>query len=218
MNIKKIIYKKWFNITYKISSWLKYKSPIYINLNVYRFLKESFKVKKIFYKPVLKKYKLNVENSINSDYFFIETECNNKWFYLNFHECYWKWKYDEVRFESVPWICLIWKNKVKYIWGLEAPLYRDSQPNELEVCQCHTRDNLVYWESILSYLYMYKKDIIKTYKNNIWGRSYYFTDLNGQEKKLKVRETIIHALKPKYADKILEYEYNEYMKKRELKN
>ena len=74
---------------------------------------------------------------------------------------------------------------------------------------------MLYWEGILSYLYMYKRDIIKTYENNIWGRSFYFTDLNGEEQKLRVRETIITALKPKYADKILTYEYNKYIKKKE---
>ena len=211
---KKFFNKYYFKIKFKISNWFDYKSPIYINLNFWKFIKEYWKVRKVFHKPILKKYKIQVdENVLGSDYFYIENECYNKWFYLNFHECYWKWKYDEIRYEGVPWICLIWKNKVKYILGLEAPLYRDDV--RTDDFQCYHRDNLLYWEGILSYLYMYKRDIIKTYENNIWGRSFYFTDLNGEEQKLRVRETIITALKPKYADKILTYEYNKYIKKKE---
>ena len=211
--IKKALYKKYFHIKYKVSSYFYYSCPIYINFNVYKFIKEYWKVRKIFHKPILKKYKMQVyDNELGSDYLYIENECYNKLFYLKFHPCEWKWKYHEVRFENVPWICLIWKNKVKYIYGLEAPLYRDT--NLTNGKNCYQRDNLTYWEAILSYLYMYDKDLIKTYKNNIWGQSHYFTDMDGKEKKIRIRETIISALKPKYADKILKYELEEYLKKK----
>ena len=212
-NFKKRFWKAYFHIKWKIGSWFYYKCPIYINFNIFKPIAIYWKARKVFNKPIIIKHKLNVnENNLGSDYWLLETECNNKWFYLNFHECGWKWKYREVRFESVPWICLIWRNKVKYIWGFEAPLYHESN---IYNCYYHSRDNMLYWEGILSYLYEHNKDIIKTYLNNIWGSTYYLNELDdsGKHKSIRKRFTLIHALKPKYANQIIKYELDEYHKK-----
>ena len=132
------------------------------------------------------------ENNLGSDYLFIETSCHNKWLYFAVHPCDYKLKYGEIRFESVPHICLIWKNKIKYVWGLEAPLYEEIYKTDYNYI---SKNNLLYWEGIYTYLWEYNKDIVKTYKNNIW---------NGlKENGTNIPYTLLQCLKPKYADIII---------------
>ena len=120
------IHKFWIhNIKWPIINWWIYKSPIYIGtLNIFKLYKDWWKARKVFHRPILKIYKMNVnENILGSDYFYIETDTNNKWFYFNVEQCGFKLKWGDIRFENVPYMCLIWRNKTKWIIGLEAPLY-----------------------------------------------------------------------------------------------
>lgn len=111
-------------------------------------------------------------------------------------------KYSEVRFLNVPYICLIWRNRTKIIIGLEAPLYSYNESNNT-----YYRNNLLYWEGILSYNYMYKKDIIKTFKNNIWYNFFFLNEIDddGKNKIKKIYTTLLPALTNTGAEKIMEY-------------
>ena len=198
--IKNLYYK------YKFKLWdfFYYKSPVYIEFNIFRLYKDWFKVRKVFHKPILKRYKMNVdENTLGSDYFYLETSCYNKWLYFAVHSCDYKLKYGEIRFESVPHICLIWKNKIKYVWGLEAPLYEEIYKTDYNYI---SKNNLLYWEGILTYLWEYNKDIVKTYHNNIWTKSLTLNEIDKETNKHKtyiIYYTLLHCLKPKYADIII---------------
>ena len=205
----KTINKKLKYIKFKICWWFHENSPIYIYFDKSLF-KDFWKIRKVFYKPYIKKYKLKVEeNNLGSDYFYIETSCNNKWFYLSFNGIGYKTKYGEFRYENVPYICLIWKNKIKYIWGFECPLYEDSTSELIST------DNMLYYEGILTYLYEFNRDIIKTYFNNIWTRTYILKDVDedGKNKRIEIKYTLLHCLKPKYANKIMHYSKEKYFNK-----
>ena len=198
MKLKKLLN----NIRYQIFSFFFYKSPIYLNLNIFKIYRYYWTARKYFQKPILRFYKMNIEDSLGSDYFFLETECWNKWLYINCHHCEWKSKYTEIRFESVPHICIILFNKYKYVIGLEAPLYTDTGGK-------WRPDNDLYWEAILGYCLEFKKDLVKTYNNNIWGRHYYdiYTS-KGEEvrKKVNIYSTIFPALTKKGKDLIVEWQ------------
>ena len=183
ISIKKI-YKK---VKWRIWDWFNYKSPIFISINPFKVWKHWWKVRKVFRRPIITKHKLGVEGYLGSDYFLMKTQCNNKWFHLSFNELNYKLKYGEPRFETVPYICLIWRNKVKYIWGFECPtvtLHNDF----------YSRENLIYWESILWYLK--SKDLIKTYKNNLWQKSIDDT---------KIYDSNINMLKKKSQEEVMMY-------------
>lgn len=210
MNIFKKIKNSYYHYKFKLEDFFYRKSYIYIEFNIFKIFRYWWKVRKIFYKPILKKYKLNINDGLGSDYLYLEYECNNKWLYFAVHPCEFKLKYNEVRFESVPYICLIWKNKIKYIWGLEAPLYEDNYFNGNHYI---SRNNLLYWEGILTYLIEFNKDIIKTYKNNVWIKTLFLSDIDketNKSKKYEINYTLINVLKPKYASKIIKYINEQY--------
>ena len=186
MKIKRLYYK----IKFKIWNWFYYDSPIYIGLNPFEVIKHWWKVRKVFKRPIITKHKLGVQDYLGSDYFLMKTQCNNKWFHLSFNGLGYKLKYDEPRFETVPYICLIWRNKVKYIWGFECPIV--TLHNDY-----YSRENLIYWESILWYIK--SKDLIKTYENNLWQKSIDDT---------KIFDSNINMLKKKSQLKVLEYVRN----------
>lgn len=169
---------KFRNIIYKISSWFKYESPIYIEFNIFRLWRYYWKARKYFKSPDIVFHKLNINDSLGSDYFCLPVETHNKIFHMSIEACDWKSKFGEIRFEAVPYICIIISNKIKYVIGLEAPLWKFRQEK-------WTRDNLLYWEAVLGYSLRYKKDLVRTYKNNIWS------DLNGNQ------STIFEALTSK---------------------
>lgn len=205
MNIKKMVKRIWYhNIYWPISNFFTYKSPIYIKtFNIFRIYSNWWKARKVFYKPLLKVYKMNVdENNLGSDYFFIETQTNNKWLYVNVERCIYKLKWGEIRFENVPYICIIWRNRTKWIIGLEAPLYEYSSYSNT-----YWRNNMLYWESILTYNWTYNKDILKTFNNNIWSNILILKDVdeNGNNKKHYNYDTIISCLKPKAAEKVIQH-------------
>jgi len=210
INIKKITQRIWYRkIYWPLSNFFTYRSPVYINtLNIFRFYLDWWKARKVFYKPIMKVYKMNVdENVLGNDYFYIETSTHNKLFYLNVERCGYKLKYGEIRFENVPYVCIIWRNKIKWIIGLEAPLYEYNSYSNT-----YWRNNDLYWEALLTYLYQYNKDIIRTFKNNIWESMHILKDVdeNGKNKKHYDYDTIISCLKPKEAEKIIQYYKNKY--------
>ena len=185
---------------YKIWSYFWYRSPIYISLNPFRIFDYWWQCRDIFIKPVIVKHKLDRGDSLYSDYFYLNTDVHNKWLHIKFQPCDWKSKYDEVRFESVPYILVVIKNKA-WVWGFEAPLYEQSSNNNW------IRNNMLYWEGILSYLIEHNKDLIKTYKNNIWTRHYNVQNLSdGSHHPLAIQDTIFHALTEKGKRIILEYQ------------
>lgn len=205
----------WYHYIYwPIYNFFVYRSPIYIgNLNIFKIYKDWWKAHKSFRMPYLKVYKMNVdENMLGSDYFYIETSTYNKWLYFNIESCGYKLKYGKIRFENVPYICLIWRNKTKWIIGLEAPLYDYSNYSDT-----YSRNNMLYWEAILTYNYEYDKDIIKTFENNIWGRTYILKDVDdiGNNKKIKEYNTIISCLNNNVAEKIINHYLIKYTKNKE---
>jgi len=210
IDIKKLIQKIWYrDIYWPVSNFFTYRSPIYINtFNIFRIYSDWWKARKVFYKPLLKIYKMKVdENNLGSDYFYIETETHNKWFYLNIERCGYKYKWREIRFENVPYICFIWRNKIKWIIGLEAPLY-----SYINYSNTYCRNNDLYWEALLTYLYEYNKDIVRTFRNNIWSSRLILKDVdeNGVNKMHTDYDTIISCLKPKFAEKIIQYYKKKY--------
>ena len=92
-----------------------YHSNIYIEFNIFKLWRYWWTARKYFLAPIIVKYKLEVNQGLGSDYFYMKTDNYNKWFHLSFHSCDWKSKFEEVRFEGVPYACLILFNKVKYI-------------------------------------------------------------------------------------------------------
>lgn len=187
MNIK---YLKKLKATfqYKIWSYFWYKSPIYINLNFTKIFYYWWKSRRDFLKPVIVKHKLKRGDSLGTDYFYLNTDVHNKLLHIDFRHCEWKTKYNDFRFESVPYIIVVLRNKV-WVWGLEAPLW--------EQCSNHSwkRNNDLYWEGILDYRYKFHKNIIRTYQNNIWVRHYNVQDLRyGNNKELELQDTLFQAL------------------------
>lgn len=209
-NIKKIFQKIWYRkIYWPIINFFIYKSPIYINtFNIFKFYSDWWQARKVFYKPIMKVYKMNVdENILGSDYFYMETSTHNKWLYINIERCGYKLKWREIRFENVPYVCIIWRNKTKWIIGLEAPLYKYNRHSNT-----YWRNNDLYWEALLTYLYEYDKDIVRTFRNNIWSSRLILKDVdeNGVNKIHTDYDTIISCLKPKAAEKIIQYYKKKY--------
>lgn len=191
------------SLKWKIKDWIYYHSNIYIEFNIFKLWRYWWCARKFFLAPDIVKHKLDVNKGLGSDYFYMMTDCHNKWFHLSFHSCDWKSKYGDVRFESVPYACLILFNKVKYIWGLEAPLFEQSSDHHWK------RNNLLYWESVLGYSINYNKNLIDTYKDNIWYREYYnMYKPKDQEEypRVKIEETCFNALTKRGKKMILKYQ------------
>jgi len=190
------------SIKWKIKDWIYYHSNIYIEFNIFKLWRYYWSARKYFLAPNIVKHKLKVDEGLGSDYFFLMTDCNNKWFHLSFHPCEWKSKFGDVRFESVPYACLILFNRVKYIWGLEAPIFENYKGN-------WSRNNLLYWEGVLGYSINYNKDILETYNNNIWVRTYYqMYKPKGQDEydRIDIQDTIFNGLTYRGKKKILKYQ------------
>lgn len=200
MNIKNLYYKY---IKFPISDFFNYKSHIYIDFNIWKVFSDYLKCRKYFHSPLLKKYKLKVEDYINDNYFFLETSTYNKLLYIKCHGIGYKLKYNMFRFENVPFICIIWRNKVKYVFGLEAPLYD-------EINGIYSKNNLLYYEGILNFLYKNNKDIYKTYSRLKFVQSYWLDKEIYHKDTAEVKliySTLLPCIRKKYADKIIELEY-----------
>ena len=194
---------RWIRLRTSVWCWFFYKSPFFFSINPFRFLRDWWPVRSVFRRPYVRFYKLGLEEGLGGDYFFLETECRHKWFYFYSHPCGYKLKYGEVRFECVPYICFIWRRRVKYVIGLESPVVDDSMDGYVP-----RRDNDMYWEGLLSYRYDYKRDLYKAYKGNTWTRVHTLAmkDENGDNVVDRYRYTFINCLKPNYAQQIIEEE------------
>lgn len=191
-----------------------YHSNIYIEFNIFKLWRYWWSARKYFLAPNIVRYKLKVNEGLGSDYFYLKSDCDNKWFHLSFNSCDWKSKFGDVRFESVPHACLILFNKVKYVWGLEAPLYEQHRG-------IWSRNNMLYWECVLGYSINYGKDILQTYKDNIWFREYYSMHKPKDQEnydRVKIEETCFNALTNKGKKKILEYQKFKIQQKELNKN
>lgn len=210
------IKKLYYQIKWKLYYWFNDKAWVCISLNPFKHWSDWRKVRKVFRKPKVVKYKYDLSKEFygySSDYMRAEYgKCGNKLLRIKSYRCDWKSKYGEVRFETVPYLTIVWRNKTRWIFGLESPVYEeqpkvdyDGEYNKIDILNIST-NNLLYWEGILSYLYEHDKDIVKTYKNNIWVKSYQLkNDINVTNKKLTIEYTILNMLKQKYAEKIVNY-------------
>lgn len=150
-------------LVYKIRDYFYYKSPIYINLNFYKLIREYIKCCHIFKSPIVVKYKLiNDEDSLGYHYDFLEKKCNNKWLHINCVPLGWKTKFYNYEFESFPYLTIVLFNKIRYVFGLEGNLW-NIVSDKIE------HNSELYYETILTYLYD-TKDIEKIFLNNIWKR------------------------------------------------
>jgi len=174
------------SIKFKIWDFFYHKSPIYIEFNFLKVYKYYWIARKYFLKPIIIKHKLKRGDSLNADYYYLNTDVNNKWFHLSFESCGWKDKFGEVRFEAVPYALLVIFNKA-WVWGFEAPLYEQHR-------EIWSRNNMLYWEGVLGFSINYDKDIIKTYKNNIWTRNYTIINYKQERELLEIQETIFDSL------------------------
>lgn len=187
------------SIKWMIWNFLYYKSPIYIEFKFLKIYRYYWSARKYFLKPIIIKHKLKRGDSLGSDYYYLDTNVNNKWFHLSFESCGWKDKFREVRFESVPYILLVIFNKV-WVWGFEAPLYEQYR-------KTWQRNNMLYWEGVLSFSINYSKNILSTYKNNIWVRTYTIINHKKEEERLEIQETIFNAL-TEYGKQIIKSHYD----------
>lgn len=205
----------WYNFTWKVHRWFYDKSPIYIYLNFWECIKDYCKARKVFLKPAIVKHVLTSEDEfLGSNYFLCDTlgddHIKNKWFYINCHNVGYKSKWNDLVFESVPYISIKLGKKL-YIYGFESPVLESYSDGRLYT------NNHLYYEAILQYVYQFKGDIIKTYNNNIWSRPLW--DYKNDEGKIyNIPITIINMLKPsKERDKLVE-EINKQTKEKENKD
>ena len=136
------------NISYKVWYWFYYKSPVYINLNIFKPIKYWWKARKVFRRPHISKTFQDAPYTL---------QCHNKLFHLSFNELGYKMKYSEPRFEWCPYIYLVIFNKFEFLWLFTSPVDIDHM------------GNMIYWESIL--WYVLTKDVKQTYEMNIWNKS-----------------------------------------------
>lgn len=205
---------KLYNIYWKIGWWFFEKSPIFINLNIWKCYKDYWKARNVFYPPYIVKYVLTKpEDIVGSDYFCCETldtdNIKNKWFYINCVELGTKSKWNSIRFEWVPRVVIKWRGKL-YIYGFEAPLTERYANGYIST------NNQLYWEGIAQYIYQFKRNLIKTYNNNLWSRPIWDYK-NDEGKIMNMPITILEALKPsKERDKLI-YEINKQADNKEGK-
>lgn len=184
----------------KLGEWFYFHSPIYVNLNIWKSIKYYIKCFNIFYAPVIVKYKMKYpEQGLSSDYFYLQLESPNKWLHISFEELGWKSKHGDYRFESCPYFTIVWMNKIRWVWGLEAPIYVEHISNGN--IKYGGRDNDFYWETILYYLYKSKGDVVLTYKNNMWQRPIYDEKLSRTIFNIPI--TNLNIFRQKYKEKII---------------
>lgn len=148
-------------IKYKIGTWLYYNSPIYIGtLNIFKPLKTWFSARKHFKKPHITFRCGKIDNiatgSIYNDYF---SGRPNFIMFFDAIDVEWKYKNEDISFESEPTIVLSLFNTWKFIWIFEAPTFENKY-----------RNNNGYWEAVIDYVFN-GKDIIKTKQEYSWMSS-----------------------------------------------
>lgn len=155
------------NYLWKLNYWLEEYSPIYINsFNFYKLIKFWVKARKAFRFPCIE-CKFGKIDEITD---YITEYEENKIFGLYIFDLGYKMKYGTSRFESLPQLILILFKKWKLHINFRAPAitkysYKDNEGNILHK---EYRNDMLYYEAILDYIYVYNKDILKTYNNHCW--------------------------------------------------
>ncbi|MBQ3414615.1 MAG: hypothetical protein IJH39_04545 [Clostridia bacterium] len=189
MDIKKKLYWFWYKLKYHFSEEYRiFHHPIYINLKFHRLWIDWWKCRKVFIKPKLRLYKGDsAEREFTYYMYDWQEDFANKFFGFHIARLGWKYKWGYYVYTHSPEIVCVFRGKVLFTLRMEYPL--DNIKPELQ----STADRL-YWEAIVSYLYDYKKDIIKTYKNC------YLTDIDPDTNKTRyyhIDQCLIPAIKDK---------------------
>lgn len=153
---------RWYNF----KEWLKEKTPIYINLNIFKCWKEWRKVKEDFLFPDVKFHFIKGWKNLHFYCFY-----GKKLFSLECVPLDWKTKFTDYCYERDPYIILQLFYSLFFVWQFKEPT---KYVNHDEGNNSH-----IYYESILQYAYgdySYKEmksipvSLYKVYENNIWRR------------------------------------------------
>ena len=152
---------------WKLNFWFSYNSWIYISsLNFKKPLRTWKKAKDVFVYPkptfIYGKLYDNFSGFLFADYH----NMNNKILSLRISDVVYKWKYDDICFEAPPYISLVLFNRWKFVWTFNGPLYNAD----------------IYWDALLTYLYINNKDIKKTKEEYGWVQ--YVKNEEGVEEKI----------------------------------
>ena len=111
--------KTWNNIKWKINWWMYHRSPLYINLNIFKCYDEWRPWKKYFKKPSWRRW-----GHWKTGFNILRIECEDLW---------WKLKYGEPRHEEDPTLTIsfLWWT---WRWTLGCP---------------DGIDSMIYWETVL---------------------------------------------------------------------
>ena len=131
--------------------------------HIYNPFKTWWKARKYFKFPELKLY---CGKYVQGGYF--NSKYNGKLLHIEIYDVGWKWKWGTVRHESNPVINFIFFNR----WQLHID-FRKS----LVIEDSKEDASLMYWETVLDYLY-HSKDLHKAVKNNS-GWCKHMTSPNG---------------------------------------
>jgi hypothetical protein len=149
------IFNQLKHLYYKILSWYIFNAWIYIeSLNLFKIYKTYNKVSKYFSKPKIKFQYGKLNNVITGNLYNDYHNENHCILSLVIKDVGYKWKYDDIRFESEPIISLTLFNKWRFVWELNAPI----------------EDDYMYWEMLLEYLYIYNENIEETKLNFGWKK------------------------------------------------
>lgn len=140
---------------YRILSWYMFNAWIYIDtLNFKKMFRTVNKATKYFARPTLK-FMYGRLGEVHTGNIFNDYHNNSHCILsLIVNDVGYKWKYDDIRFESEPCISLTLFNRWRFIWYLVAPI----------------EDDYMYWEMLLEYLYKYDEDIELTKANFGWQK------------------------------------------------
>ena len=139
----------------ELSSWFFCNSWIYISsLNFKKPLRTWKQAKGVFIYPktTFKYGKLN--NTFGGFLFVDYHRMEHKILSLQISDVTYKWKYDDICFEAPPFITLVLFNYWKFVWTFDGLLH----------------NNHIYWDTLLTYLYINDKDIKKTKEEYGWVR------------------------------------------------
>ena len=189
--IKNKVKRFYYNLKYKFGRIMEQYSPIYWNsLNVFKCFREYWKVRKYFEAPCIKQYYYPYikQDEYETD---VYSECKWRILEIKVYPLMWKLKWDSIRYEYNPSVSITFFNRWKY---------------RFELCSPDGEENLIYWESILNFLYddKCKSNLKETYLNNMWWGNYdnetkEYTKLNTVYPYIKsgYQEYLLHTLNEK---------------------
>lgn len=116
-------------------------------------LKTWLKVRKLFKFPKIQVFYGNVDK-VNTGHIYANYFDKNSNFYLQSSDVVYKWKFDDICLECPPYITLVLFKKWKLSIVFNGPI----------------NDYHIYWDAILTCLYIDNKDIRKTKQEYSWVR------------------------------------------------